>query len=223
MVVKYRPDLKGFATTNHPGATGDGIDMAIRIGAATCQIGSIQTHPTVVPVSGIMITEAVRGQGAILINREGKRFIDELQTRDVVSEAILAQEGGSAFLVFDQGVRERLKAIEDYANQGLLTEAGSLQELGDKLGVSGEVLAETVAGYNKFVADKSDPDCGRQHLDYELNKAPYYAVEVTPAVHHTMGGLAINTKAEVLDEDGKAIPGLYLLGKSPEASTERTA
>ena len=130
MVVKYRPDLKGFATTNHPGATGDGIDMAIRIGAATCQIGSIQTHPTVVPVSGIMITEAVRGQGAILINREGKRFIDELQTRDVVSEAILAQEGGSAFLVFDQGVRERLKAIEDYANQGLLTEAGSLQELG---------------------------------------------------------------------------------------------
>ena len=213
MVVKYRPDLKGFATTNHPGATGDGIDMAIRIGAATCQIGSIQTHPTVVPVSGIMITEAVRGQGAILINREGKRFIDELQTRDVVSEAILAQEGGSAFLVFDQGVRERLKAIEDYANQGLLTEAGSLQELGDKLGVSGEVLAETVAGYNKFVADKSDPDCGRQHLDYELNKAPYYAVEVTPAVHHTMGGLAINTKAEVLDEDGKAIPGLYAAGE----------
>ena len=213
MVVKYRPDLKGFATTNHPGATGDGIDMAIRIGAATCQIGSIQTHPTVVPVSGIMITEAVRGQGAILINREGKRFIDELQTRDVVSEAILAQEGGSAFLVFDQGVRERLKAIEDYANQGLLTEAGSLQELGDKLGVSGEVLAETVAGYNKFVADKSDPDCERQHLDYELNKAPYYAVEVTPAVHHTMGGLAINTKAEVLDEDGKAIPGLYAAGE----------
>jgi fumarate reductase flavoprotein subunit len=213
MVVKYRPDLEGFATTNHPGATGDGIDMAIRVGAATCQIGSIQTHPTVVPVRGIMITEAVRGQGAILINREGKRFIDELQTRDVVSEAILAQEGGSAFLVFDQGVRERLKAIEDYANQELLTEADSVQELGDKLGVPGAALVDTLAAYNKFVADKSDPDCGRQHLDYELSKAPYYAVEVTPAVHHTMGGLAINTKAEVLDENGKAIPGLYAAGE----------
>lgn len=214
MVVKYRPDLKGFATTNHPGATGDGIDMAVRIGAATCQIESIQTHPTVVPERGIMITEAVRGQGAILVNREGRRFIDELETRDVVSEATLAQEGGSAFLIFDQGVRENLKAIEDYANQGLLTEADSLQELGDILGLPGAVLVETATAYNGFVADKADPDFGRKHLDHELARAPYYAVEVTPAIHHTMGGLAINTKAEVLGDDGKAIPGLYAAGEA---------
>lgn len=89
-MVKYRPDLKGLATTNHPSAT-------------ACQIKSIQTHPTVVPERGIMITEAVRDQGAILVNWEGRRFIDELKTRDVVSEAALAQEGGSAFLIFDQG------------------------------------------------------------------------------------------------------------------------
>ncbi|NLG87526.1 MAG: flavocytochrome c [Firmicutes bacterium] len=213
MVVQYQPKLKGFATTNHPGATGDGIKMAMAVGAATVQMDNIQTHPTVVPGKGIMITEAVRGTGAILVNHQGERFIDELQTRDVVSEAILKQENGTAFLLFDQAVRENLKAIEDYAQQKLLIEGTTLQDLAEKAGLPADKLEATLKRYNGFVAAGKDDDFGRQHLSLSLEKAPFYAVEVTPAIHHTMGGLSINTKAEVLDKDGNSIPGLFAAGE----------
>ncbi|HHV56568.1 MAG TPA: flavocytochrome c, partial [Firmicutes bacterium] len=213
MVAQYNPALKGFDTTNHPGATGDGIKMATAVGAATVQMENIQTHPTVVPHKGLMITEAVRGTGAILVNHKGDRFIDELQTRDVVSKAILDQEKGTAFLLFDQGVRENLKAIEEYARLNLLTEADTLDELAAKLSIPAGRLTETVKRYNGFVAAGKDSDFGRQHLQRKLAKAPFYAVEVTPAVHHTMGGLAINTRAEVLSKAGQPIPGLYAAGE----------
>ncbi|MDK2925638.1 MAG: fumarate reductase flavoprotein subunit [Bacillota bacterium] len=213
MVAQYNPALKGFDTTNHPGATGDGIKMATAIGAATVQMENIQTHPTVVPHKGILITEAVRGTGAILVNHKGERFVDELETRDVVSKAILNQEKGTAFVLFDQGVRDNLKAVEEYAKLKLLVEANTLSELAGKLGIPADNLEATVKKYNEFVAAGKDSDYGRQHLQRKLEKAPFYAVEVTPAVHHTMGGLAINTKAEVLNKDGKPIPGLYAAGE----------
>lgn len=213
MVTRYAPNLEGFATTNHPGATGEGILMAVEIGAATVQMENIQTHPTVVPKMGIMITEAVRGTGAILVNRQGERFINELSTRDVVSKAILEQENGTAFLLFDQGVRDNLKAIESYVQMRLLTEADNLDELADKLNIPADALKATVAKYNNFVATGEDSDFGRHNLVRKLETAPFYAVEVTPAIHHTMGGLAINTKTEVLDTNGNPIPGLYAAGE----------
>lgn len=213
MVAKYQPRLKGFDTTNHPGATGDGITMAQAVGAALVQMEEIQTHPTVVPKKGIMITEAVRGEGAILVNRSGKRFVDELQTRDVVSEAILKQDGGTAFLLFDQQVRDSLKAIETYIRQGVITEANSLEELAKALKIDEKALVRTVQAYNSFVKNKKDAEFGRKDLKVALTKPKYYAVEVTPAVHHTMGGVRINTKAEVLRQDGSAIPGLYAAGE----------
>ncbi|HHV78560.1 MAG TPA: flavocytochrome c [Firmicutes bacterium] len=213
MVAKYQPRLKGFDTTNQPGATGDGITMAQAVGAALIQMEEIQTHPTVVPKKGIMITEGVRGEGAILVNRQGKRFVDELQTRDVVSEAILKQEGGTAFLVFDQQVRDNLKAIETYVKQGLITEANSVEELAKALKIDEKALAATVTAYNGFVKAKKDAEFGRKHMKGALTKSKFYAVEVTPAVHHTMGGVRINTRAEVLKEDGTAIPGLFAAGE----------
>ena len=81
-------------------------------------IEQIQTHPTVVPVKNLMITEAVRGNGAIMINRDGNRFCTEMATRDVMSAAILEQTGGTAYLMFDTSIRKSLKAIETYAEQG---------------------------------------------------------------------------------------------------------
>lgn len=213
MVTQYVPTLAGFATTNHPGATGDGIKMATAIGAATVQMENIQTHPTVVPKMGVMITEAVRGTGAILVNRQGERFINELLTRDVVSKAILEQEKGTAFLLFDQGVRDNLKAIEGYVQMNLLTQADTLNELAEKLGIPADSLSATVTKYNSFITAGEDSDFGRSHLERKLETAPFYAVEVTPAIHHTMGGLAINTKTQVLDTNGDPIPGLYAAGE----------
>ena len=123
LVESYKPELKGFGTTNHAGATGDALTWAKDFNAALTDIEQIQTHPTVVPVKNLMITEAVRGNGAIMINRDGKRFCTEMATRDVMSEAILKQTGGTAYLMFDTSIRKSLKAIETYASQGLLTEA----------------------------------------------------------------------------------------------------
>ena len=215
MVALYQPSLEGFITTNHRGATGDAFAMVEKFDAALTQMSEIQTHPTVVPGSGIMLTEAVRGNGAILVSRTGKRFVDEMETRDVVSAAILSQPGRSAFLVFDQGVRDSLKVIESYAAQGLLTEGATPAELAEKLHIPQEIFEATLDAYNGYVAAGSDGDLGRNPASMErsLATAPFYAVECAPAIHHTMGGLKINTAAQVLNTSGEPIPALFAAGE----------
>ncbi len=215
MVVKYKPDLVGFGTTNHKGATGDAFAWVEKFNAALVQMDQIQTHPTVVPSNGVMITEAVRGNGAIMVNREGKRFNNEMATRDVMSAAILNQTGKTSYLLFDQGVRDSLKAIEGYASQGLLTQADTLASLAEKLGMPAANLEATVASYNKIQASGNDTEFGRAASDMPraIATAPYYAIEVCPAIHHTMGGIKINTNAEILDTSDKVVPGLYAAGE----------
>lgn len=213
MVAEYSPALKGFGSTNSPAITGDGIKMVKAVGGDLVDMTQIQTHPTVVHKNTAMITEAVRGEGAILVNREGKRFINELETRDVVSKAELEQTGKSAFLVFDQEIREKLGAINGYVRRGFAIEGATLEELGEKVGIDGKTLTVTMNTYNGYVKAGEDKDFGKTALPRELVKAPFYAIEVSPAVHHTMGGVRINTEAEVLTADGKAIPGLYAAGE----------
>jgi len=213
IITSYKPELEGFGTTNHPGATGDAFEWVKPFDGALTDPEQIQTHPTVVPVKNIMITEAVRGNGAIMLNRDGKRFEQEMTTRDVMSKAILAQNGKTAYLVFDQGVRESLKAIEGYAKKGLLTEGASLSELASALNIPADALEAEVKRYNGFAASKKDDDFGRADMPRKIEKAPFYAVEVGPAVHHTMGGLAIDTDAHVLNTSGNAIPGLFAAGE----------
>ena len=215
LIETYQPTLKGFATTNHKGATGDAFAMVEKFDAALTQMEQIQTHPTVVVGTGIMITEAVRGNGAIMVNRTGKRFVDEMETRDIVSAAVLQGPGKTAFIVFDQSVRESLKAIEEYAKQGLLIEAASVDELAKKISCPADTLNETIQQYNSFVKNKKDTEFFRNAASMErtLSKAPFYAIEIEPAIHHTMGGLKINADAQVLTKSGSAIPGLFAAGE----------
>jgi fumarate reductase flavoprotein subunit len=213
MVVKYKPELAGFCTTNHSGATGDGIKMAEELGAAFVDLDQIQTHPTVNPETTTMYTEGVRGNGAILVNKEGKRFVNELETRDVVSEAILEQTDGVCYLVFDQAVRDSLKAIESYVKAGIVTEADTPEELGEALGIDGAALAETMSTYAGYQAAGKDDEFGRESMELPLDQPKYYAALCAPAIHHTMGGVKINTNTEVLKEDGSAIAGLFAAGE----------
>lgn len=213
MVAEYKPSLEGFGSTNSPAITGDGIKMVKAVGGDLVDMTEIQTHPTVVHKKTAMITEAVRGEGAILVNREGKRFVSELETRDVVSKAELEQTGKSAFLVFDQEVREKLGAINGYVRKGFTVEGATVEELAKKIGVDAKGLVDTMAKYNGYVKAGEDKDFGKTALPRELVKAPFYAIEVSPAVHHTMGGVRINTNAEVLTADGKVIPGLFAAGE----------
>jgi len=160
-----------------------------------------------------LITEGVRGDGAILVNRDGKRFINELETRDTVSKAVLDQEGNSAFLIFDQQVVDEASAIKKYKDAGLLTEAGSLKELGEKLKIDATELENTVNTYNGYYKDQNDTEFDRRILPVELTKSPFYGVEISPAIHHTMGGIKINTKTEVINNSGNVIEGLYAAGE----------
>ena len=215
MVTSLQPSLKGFATLNHPGATGDAFGWMTAIGGATIQMANIQIHPTAEATNHILITEAVRGNGAILVNHESKRFCNEMDTRDVVSAAILAQTKGEAFLIFDQGVRKSLAAIETYANQHLLKEGNTIAELADAISIPSADLEATLNRYNAQQKAGVDEDFGRSaaQLTASLETAPYYAVCVTPAIHHTMGGLSVNTNTQVLRTDGTPIPGLYAAGE----------
>ncbi len=213
MVVGYKPDLTGFATTNHAGASGDGIKMALEVGAGLTDIEQIQTHPTVNPNTSTMYTEAVRGNGAILVNKEGKRFVNELETRDVVSAAILSQTDAQAYMIFDQAVRESLAAIEKYIKEGIVVEANSIEELAEKIGVDAAGLTQTMQDYAAAQESGTDSAFARASMELPLTQAPFYAALTVPAIHHTMGGVKINTEAQVLKEDGTAIPGLFAAGE----------
>ncbi len=137
MVGKYRPDLEGFVTTNHKGATGSGIALLERIGAGTVDMGEIQIHPTVEQQTSYLISESIRGGGAILVNQQGNRFFNEMETRDKVSAAIIALPEHYAYIVFDEHVRAKKQSCRRVHRQRLRHQrqltAGTGGETGDGL------------------------------------------------------------------------------------------
>ena len=218
MVEKYKPELKGFATTNADGAQGQGIDMATAVGAATVDMDQIQIHPTVhIDEDGNahLITEGVRGDGAILVNKEGKRFFDEVQTRDKVSAAEIQQTDGEAWLILDQKMVDGAAVYQGYVNSGYAKTGKTIEELAKNINVDPATLAETMKNWAEIYANKVDPEFGRTSFSAEnaLDQAPYYAILVKPGIHHTMGGLKINTNTEVLNEKGEVISGLFAAGE----------
>ncbi|MDF2950074.1 MAG: flavocytochrome c, partial [Sedimentibacter sp.] len=128
-------------------------------------------------------------------------------------KAILEQNGATAFLVLDKQVYEKASTYEKYKNQGLLKEAKTLAELAEIMKVDAATLESTVAKYNEAVKAKSDAEFGRTSLEVELITAPYYTVEISPAIHHTMGGVTINTEAQVINKSGAAVEGLFAAGE----------
>ncbi|MGY3704200.1 flavocytochrome c [Vagococcus martis] len=214
MLEKEKPELKGYVTTNQEGSTGDGIRMIEKLGGQTVDMDQIQIHPTVQQDKGILIGEAVRGEGAILVNQDGKRFTNEMGTRDNVSAAITALPDKSAYLIFDAGVKERVKAINFYEKQGFVKSADSIEALAKEIDMDGKTLDTTVQDWNKAVEAKSDTEFSRETgMDNALNKGPYYAIKIAPGIHYTMGGVKINDKTEVLNKDNKPITGLYAAGE----------
>jgi len=212
-VAAYRPEYAGFSSTNQPGATGDGLDLGAAVGGELIDMDQIQIHPTQAAGSKILITEAVRGNGAILVNRLGKRFVNELTTRDAASAAVLKQPGGSAFLIFDTGVRKSLSQIEGYYHLDLVREAATPAALAAVIGVDGKALEETIETYNGYQAARTDAEFKRQDMPRALKTGPFISLEIRPGVHYTMGGLRIDAKTQVLRADRSAIQGLFAAGE----------
>ncbi|OCG02842.1 flavocytochrome c [Gilliamella sp. wkB112] len=214
MVEKYRPDLKGFVTTNHKGATGSGIMILEKLGAGTVDMNEIQIHPTVEQTTSYLISESIRGGGAILIAQNGNRFVNELDTRDKVSGEIIKLPEHYAYILFDQQIRDENKAVEEYISHDLVIQANTVAELAKKLTIDSEVLSKTIERYNQFVVNKQDKDFGRTTgLRHSISKSPFYAIKVAPGIHHTMGGVTINTQAQVLDTHKHVIQGVFAAGE----------
>ena len=213
MVTQYKPELAGFMTTNAAGAQGQGIEMATAIGAGTVDMDQIQIHPTVEANTAALITEGLRGDGAILVNANGERFIDEVGTRDVVSAAEIAQPGSYSWLIVDQAMADASSVIQGYIKKGYTKTGATYEELAKELDVDPATFANTMETWNSYVEAKNDPDFGRTSFANPLNNGPYYAIKVTAGVHHTMGGVTINSATEVLKEDGTVIPGLFAAGE----------
>ncbi len=214
MVAQFQPNFKGYISTNAPGVTGDGIVMAQAVGAAVVDMEQIQLHPTVYQKTAALITEGLRGDGAILVNKEGLRFFDEVSTRDKVSAAEFAQTDGVAYLIVDQAMVDKSAVIAGYISKGMTTTGATYEELAANTGITdAAAFAATMAKWNTCVENKLDEEFGRTSFANKLDTAPYYASEVGPGVHHTMGGLKINVNAEVVSTEGAVIPGLYAAGE----------
>lgn len=216
LLAKYRADLVKLRTTNQPGATGDGVKLAKKIGAKLVDMDQIQVHPTVQQDTdhAFLIGEAVRGEGAILVNNSGERFVNELDTRKNVTKAIDDLGGTGAYLIFDRDIRNRVKAIEFYDHVGLVKTGQTISDLAAGINVDATNLQKTIDTWDQAVKSQKDSLFNRTiGMERNISDAPFYAIHIAPAVHYTMGGVAINHNTQVLKEDSKVIPGLFAAGE----------
>lgn len=215
-IKRFRPDLESYKTTNQPGATGDGLKLAENVGAELMQMNLVQVHPTVQQDNPhvYLIGEAVRGEGAIMVNGEGKRFVNELNTRKICANAITALPEHSAYLIFDQGIRDHVKAIEFYDKVGLVVHGETIEDLAKKINVDPSNLKQTVTTWNQAVENHDDAEFGRTTgMDRGITKPGFFAIHIAPAIHYTMGGIHITPKTQVLDGNGDIIKGLFAAGE----------
>lgn len=201
-------------------AQGDGLVMGKKVGAALIGLDDIQIHPCGTPGTGLMENIRTSGRNRIFVNLEGSRFVNEGAARDVLAKAIFAQPKGTYWIVVNH---ERYPSedangatIRNMLALGSVVAAPTLDELAKKTGMDPKKLEASVAGYNAVVEGKAKDPLGfvaNNKDDKTLTGSPWYACRKVPTVHHTMGGLEINTKAQVIGVDGKVIPGLYAAGE----------
>lgn len=224
MRVKYNKDVdEKVLSTNTVGITGDGITMAEKVGAQLEDMAFIQTYPTCDPISGALLYfgDVRLVGGSILVNQEGKRFVEELERRDVISMAIKEQTGSAAYQFCDEaqvklsGVAEHHADEVNYLyNNKLLVKADTIKEAADFFGIDAAELEKTVEKYNQYARDGKDLEFNKRgKLTPFEAKGPFYIMKAVPAVHHTMGGIKIDENARVINTKGEVIKGLYGAGE----------
>lgn len=213
-----------IGTTNiNKAAQGQGMDLAKKYGAQLIGLDDIQLHPCGTPGTGLMENIRTSGRNRIFVNVDGDRFVNEGAARDVLANAIIKQPKGTYWIVVNKvryPARDWVDAngatIRDMVALGSVVEANSLDDLAKKTGMDAGKLKASIDGYNKIVKDGAKDPLGfvaNNKADTTLTEGPWYACQKVVTVHHTMGGIKINTKAEVIGTDGKVIPGLYAAGE----------
>ena len=207
-----------IATSNTPAATGDGILLGQSVGADLVGMGFSQMMPVSDPVTGALFSGIqVPPANFIMVNTKGKRFVDEYGSRDQLSQAAI-DNGGLFYLIADENIKETAyntsqEKIDAQVKAGTLFRADTLEELAEQINIDPAILVETITNYNSYVDAGHDPEFDKGAFDLKVEKAPFYATPRKPAVHHTMGGLKIDTKAHVINENGQTIKGLFAAGE----------
>lgn len=222
MVKKYNPKIdERFMTTDAPGTTGEALYMAEKAGAELVNMGYIQTYPICDPISGVieLIADA-RFDGAIMLNQEGKRFVEELERRDVLSEAILKQTGAYCWVLWNDNIGNISKTVQTHTNeyeaftkQGIMTTCDDLKCIADFTKIPFDQLKKTVDRVTSMAGKGNDKDFNHRGGLMDMSQGKYYVIKAVPSTHHTMGGVRINEKAQALTKDGKVIPGLWAAGE----------
>jgi fumarate reductase flavoprotein subunit len=227
MRLAHNPRLvDSFNCTNQPGATGEIIRFAQYVGADTLQMNFIQLYPFAEPETGILDTPAVYpfngpGYGIVYVTKGGKRFVNELERRDVCAFAQinLGADAKPTYSIFNEAMVLKMGGSNEEVAAGIakgrFVKADSIAELAGKLNIPAEALKVTIDKHNGYITDGKDPEFNKSMTKamIPLEQGPFYAVAQWPAVHHCMGGLRINPQAQVVDIFGEIIPHLYAAGE----------
>ncbi|MBA1392916.1 FAD-binding protein, partial [Lactobacillus sp. XV13L] len=206
-------------TTNSPAITGDGIRLGLEADADLFGMGFIQLMPVSDPKTGELFTGLqTPPANFIMVNQKGKRFVNEFAERDTLAKAAI-DNGGLFYLIADDKIKATAynttqESIDAQVKAGTLFKADTLEELAQKTGMDPAALVQTIKTYNEDVDRGEDPEFHKNVFGLKCEVAPFYATPRKPAIHHTMGGLAIDTKAHVLNKNGQAIAGLYSAGEN---------
>ena len=222
MVKKYNPKIdERFMTTDAPGTTGEALYIAEKAGAELVNMGYIQTYPICDPISGVIeLIADSRFDGAIMLNQEGKRFVEELDRRDVLSEAILKQTGGYCWVLWNDNIGKISNTVgthtteyEAFTKQGIMATCDDLKCIADFTKIPFDQLKKTVDRVTSMAGKGNDKDFHHRGGLMDMSQGKYYVIKAVPSTHHTMGGIRINEKAQALTKEGKVIPGLWAAGE----------
>lgn len=223
MLKEYCPHVANLPTTNGPWTTGDGMQIAKSSGAGLVDMRHVQVHPTGFvdqtkphEREKTLAAECLRAAGALLINKDGHRFVNELGHRDDVTAAERGQKGPIRLILNPVAVsecephtrmyRDFFKVLKIYKNA---------QALADDMKIPVENLVDTFESYNQS-ARKGWCPSGKERFPGYPYKADQelHAGFVVPVLHYVMGGIKIDTEAHVLTKEGKIIPGLFACGET---------
>ena len=225
LLKKHRPDTFDLSTTNGNHATGDGHKMLMAIGANDIDMDKVQVHPTglVDPKdpkakTKFLAAEALRGEGGLLINSKGERFVDELQHRDFVSGKIWEErEKGKwpVHLILNSKASNTLDFhTRHYSGRGLMKKMKGT-EFAKLIGADPKTLDKTFKDYNTYArGEAKDPYQKKYFHNFpvEIND-DFHVAQMEPVLHFTMGGIEINDQAQCLNSQKKPFDGLFVCGE----------
>jgi fumarate reductase flavoprotein subunit len=225
LLAKFVPAMAFSKAMVGRGCTGDGLKMAWAMGA------DIKDMPYIKATFGFDLEaqtikddfSLVFYQGAIIVNKDGKRFVNESISYKLVGDAALIQKDAMGFQIYDEAIRKAaandpLARTDSLEKKGRIQSAPTLKELAQKIGVPADILEATVQEYNSGV-DKGSDAFGRKTLvsaygkPVKIETAPFYAFPSTAYILGTYGGILTDEKAQVVDIFGQTVPGLYAAGE----------